>query len=329
MEKSRLHSIIQKFLSGETSEKEKHLLNRFYDSYDNEITEFEPKKEEIFKNQLKKDVFAAAGITIKPKRSISPAVFRYAAAIAFLIILSSAVLYFLKIGREKKQEFTWLEKITEYGQKASIELTDGTKIILNAGSKLKYPEKFIGNQREVFLEGEAYFSVAHDPIKPFIVHTGEVYTTVLGTKFNVKNFDNEQDIAISLIEGKVKVTKETHNEKQTELVLKPMQQIILNKADENQIVGSFDPEEETGWKDNILVFNNVAFEKVLTRLERNFGVKFELKDNSFRNIKIKADFQNESLDTIVKSLAKLTGLQYKTEKNVNSPMKIIFYKKRK
>ena len=172
MEKLKLNNIIEKFLSGKNSEKEKHLLNRFYDSYENEIMEIDPVKEDEIKNQMKSNIFKASGIALKPAKDKYSIILKYAAVIAFFIIISSGVLYYLNIFGDKKHEIAWQEKITEYGQKATIDLTEGTKIILNAGSKLKYPEKFNGKPREVFLEGEALFNVAHNPENPFIVHTG-------------------------------------------------------------------------------------------------------------------------------------------------------------
>jgi transmembrane sensor len=327
MKKIKLYDTIEKFLSGNASEKEEHLLDRFYDSYENKISEIDYIKKEQIKQQIQSNIFKDIGKMQSSKKRVYPYILKLAAAIAFFIILSTGALYFLNIFGEKKHDIVWNEKITEYGQKASIDLSDGTKISLNAGSKLKYPNKFNGNPREVFLEGEAYFDVAHNPQKPFIIHTGEIYSTVLGTKLNIKAFPDEKDISISLVEGKVKVTKENLSEKQAELLLKPMQQITLNKESEEYTLCFFDLQQTTGWKDNVLIFNNISFDKVLNQLERSFGVKFELNDNSMKYIKINANFKNESLTTIVKSLAKLTKLQYKIEQNINSPAKIIFFKK--
>ncbi|NJD21706.1 MAG: DUF4974 domain-containing protein [Melioribacter sp.] len=229
--------------------------------------------------------------------------------------------------RKVQTEISWNEKTTKMGEKWIVSLSDGSRIILNADSKLKYPEHFTNSSREVFLEGEAYFEIHHDTTNPFIVHSGNLSTKVLGTKFNVSAFPNEKEISVSLVEGKVEVAKKEADSEERIVILKPRQQLVYNKVKEISTFDQFDEQTAVGWKDNKLVFRKEPFASVLVKLERTYGVKFELQDKSFSSQKITANFQNESLWTVSESLKKLTGLQYKTVKENNVTKKIVFYKK--
>ncbi|RPI05002.1 MAG: DUF4974 domain-containing protein [Ignavibacteriae bacterium] len=252
---------------------------------------------------------------------------RIALSFAVPAVLLIGALVLINVLRQNPASITWIEKSTVMGEKSILTLLDGTKITLNADSKLKYPARFGEELREVSLEGEAYFEVTHDAGKPFVVHTGDIATTDLGTKFNVSAFPREQTITISLEEGKIEVSAKNSNRKKNEMILSPAQQLVYNKEKETSTVGAFDPEKVIGWKDNILVFENEPLSEVLEPLERYFGVKFEIADRSLAGRTIKANFKNESFWTVVKVIEKATGLTYKTSKENNELKKIVFCEK--
>ncbi|MGD8778079.1 MAG: FecR domain-containing protein [Ignavibacteria bacterium] len=219
-------------------------------------------------------------------------------------------------------EVSLYEKTTEPGQKSILTFFDGTRITLNAGSKLRYPKQFKNSKREVYLEGEAYFEVAHNPDRPFIVHSGKISTTVLGTKFNVKAFPNEKEIAVSLIEGSVKI----YVAEKEEQLLVPEQQLSYNKLTGSEQVKEFDLVQVTGWKDNILKFVSVPLENVFAQLERTYGVKFILEDAAYAQEKIRAGFNNESFWTVIKVIKSASGLEYRTITEKDEIKAIVFYK---
>lgn len=250
-------------------------------------------------------------------------------AAVFLVIFCG---YFLMnqfgvFNRNDKDNIVWVEKVTALGEKAEIFLPDNSKIILNGSSKLKYPKQFDGDKREVELEGEAYFEVTHKPDFPFIVHAGNISTTVLGTKFNVSAFTNENNIAVSLIEGKVKVSRKESKELQPIIILQPNQQFIYNREAKISSVEQFDTDKTIGWKDNILIFDNESLVQVLARLERAYGTKFELAANSFKDFKVTANFKKEYCLTVIEVLQKLTGLEASTTKENDEIIKIVFEEK--
>ncbi len=247
---------------------------------------------------------------------------RAAASIAFITLLSAFMLYQLGIFDSKAPVITWNEKQTVPGQKSILTLFDGTKITLNAESSLRYPTKFGEKSREVHLNGEAYFEVVHKTERPFVVHTNGIKTTVLGTKFNISAFKDERDISVSLVEGAVSISADMPDDK---VLLKPAQQFLYNKENNEKVIKAFDALEVTGWKDNILIFNNIPLENVFVDLHRAFGVEFELSDESYKKQKIKANLNNESFWAVVEVIKFATGLNYKTITEKGELKKVIFY----
>lgn len=256
---------------------------------------------------------------------LNPVFTKVAAAVAFIMLISSIAIYYSGILEQKKPVIAWFEKSTEMGEKSIVTLLDGTTITLNADSKLKYPRKFEDRSREIYLEGEAYFEVAHDTAHPFIVHASNISTTVLGTHFNVSAFEGEKEITVSLVEGSVKVSADKN--RKGEVILSPKQQLVFDREDETSKVEIFNSQSAIGWKDNIFVFNDERLEKIFVQLERTYGVRFELADKSFKNKKIKANFKSESLWTVVEVIKHATGLSAKSVQENNDVKKIVFYKK--
>jgi transmembrane sensor len=128
-----------------------------------------------------------------------------ASLLAGLCISATAAYYYRYALLDRLDPIASKQLVAANGQTVNFTLADGTKIWLNAGSKLTYPETFRGEKREIKLEGEAFLDVAHDPAQAFIVHTGQVSTQVLGTSFNIKAYANERFIKVDVLSGKVGV----------------------------------------------------------------------------------------------------------------------------
>ena len=254
-----------------------------------------------------------------------PMFLRIAASFALIIVLAAGALFLVPALKQKQSSIAWNEKKTVMGEKSIVTLLDGTNITLNADSKLSYPVRFGEDLREVSLEGEAYFEVIHDDAKPFIVHAGGVTTIDRGTKFNIHAFPHEDDIVVSLEEGKVEVSTINDGKRKEDVMLAPAQQWTYSKEHETDKIEPCDVQKAVGWKDNILIFDNEPLSKILVPLERYFGVKFEVADRALARRTIKANFKNESLWTVVKVIEKATGLSYKTDQEHNELKKIVFY----
>jgi transmembrane sensor len=183
------------------------------------------------------------------------------------------------------------------GQKSTIYLSDGTKVILNAQSSLLYNNDFGSEKREVKLTGEAFFEVSKDPKKPFIVRTGDIITTVLGTSFNVNAFPEMRNIQVAVMTGKVKVeTSANADDSNTaqELHLLPTEMAVYNTTDKTLVPTKFSL-EEISWKDGIIFFKNTNEPMALAKLERWYGVEFEIVNKSPRLWDITAEYDNISL----------------------------------
>lgn len=244
---------------------------------------------------------------------------------ASVVLFIVGTLFLLNHFTVSPKQLTLNEKSTLVGQKSILTLFDGTKITLNANSKLKYPTHFGETSRDVYLEGEAYFEVVHNSHKPFIVHTNEISTTVLGTKFNVCSFSDEDNIEVSLVEGKVTVSN-TEDENSGEVLLKPKEQFIYNKKRHKTEVRKFNIVKVVGWRDNTFIFNNEPLGIALKKLERAFGVKFELSaKNKVKRYRLKANIKNESFWGVVETIKYATGLEYKVISENNEIEKVMFW----
>jgi hypothetical protein len=156
----------------------------------------------------------------------------------------------------------------------NIVLADGSRVWLNAGSTLRYPVLFMGKERKISVTGEAYFEIAHDASKPFIVTNGSLDIRVLGTHFNVNAFEDDgNDIKITLLEGSVKIK----NGKATGL-LKPGQQARVNK--EIRVVSDVDLDMVMAWKNGYFQFENASLQTVLKQVSRWYGVDVVYEGNN-------------------------------------------------
>ncbi len=159
---------------------------------------------------------------------------------------------------------------TPKGGQYRITLPDGTKVYLNAASSLKYPTQFVGDSREVVLIGEAYFEVAQDKQKPFVVNTKGQQVRVLGTQFNVNAYPDEQEVTTTLVKGSVEIFNMHTNRSN---VLKPGEQALLREN--NMTVAPVDVAYYTGWKEGRFTFNRTGLAVILRQIERWYDIEFD------------------------------------------------------
>ncbi|HZX75026.1 MAG TPA: FecR domain-containing protein [Cyclobacteriaceae bacterium] len=186
------------------------------------------------------------------------------------------------------------------GQMSVTTLADGTKVWLKADSKLTYANDFVNHEtREVFLDGEAFFEVAHDASKPFIVHTSEINIKVLGTSFNVKSYSNEKKIETTLLEGKVRINRAGETGDETSLVLKPNQKAVFERETKMMDVEQVQAEKTISWRDERLVFEDADYEDVFTELERWYDVKIIVEATTDPHCKLNANIGRETLEEVL------------------------------
>ncbi|AOZ99783.1 FecR family protein [Flavobacterium commune] len=201
-----------------------------------------------------------------------------------------------------------------YGKTFVITLSDGTVVNMNAGSSLKYPVQFIkGHNREVVLEGEAFFEVTKDKKHPFIVKTRGVDVKVLGTKFNVSSYKEEADINTVLVEGSVSLSSVVApNEKE---MLVPGEKGTWNIQKNGIAVEKVDTRIYTEWMTGELVFRKATFREIIIRLERTYNVTIENNKKELLDRKFNASFNKniESIDKVLQTMSEIQNFTYKKE----------------
>lgn len=231
---------------------------------------------------------------------------------------------------------SWQVKKTAKGTKSTIKLADGTKVILNADSKLEYPEKFTGAIREVHLTGEAFFDVKHDENTPFIIYTSKLSIKVLGTEFNVRSYPEDSISETTLIRGLIEVT--LNSRPSDKIILRPKEKLIVSnessintktavpqpsKIPDTRLVISnlhyVSPSDsaivETSWLDNKLVFQNKSFSDLAGDLERRYGVNIEIRNDLVKDFRFTGIFEKENIEQVLNALSLTEKFNYRKEKN--------------
>lgn len=206
------------------------------------------------------------------------------------------------------QPDAWQVRAVPAGQKLSLTLPDGTHIKLNANTVLAFPQAFSDSLRVVEVrKGEAFFEVAEDAAKPFVVRTGTTQTRVLGTTFNVRYQAEVEQVEVALVSGKVRYTAED-----TELILAPSEMVRTNARGTQK--SNFDLLAVTGWKDGKIVFDNTPIEEVLNVLENWYGVEIEVDNNLKNKATYTGVFENQTLESV------LIGLGFSTQSKIRQKM---------
>lgn len=208
---------------------------------------------------------------------------------------------------------TWVKQSNADGERKEIALEDGTKITLNAASDLSYPSAFDTNARIVRLTGEAFFNVARDTGRPFIVETSTLRIKVLGTQFNVKAFEDGTVAKVTLVTGKVEVVPLGGGTVHAPVTLSPGMQYSVEAATGESRLLAGAAQTATGWMTNRIVWEEERLPEAMKTLERRFAVTIELRDAELRDETVTGRFQSESLTEILGMLRATGGIEFSVE----------------
>lgn len=250
-------------------------------------------------------------VSVRPKLSFLHYWQQVAAILLLPLLILSAYLYFKPASQIAE---TYQELFTPYGTWSVVNLPDGSKVWLNAGSSLKYPTQFSDKQRVVSMQGEAYFEVESDKEHPFIVKTKQLTVEATGTAFNVNAYAPDHVAAVTLVKGKVAVTLD---QKKT-ISLSPGEKIDYNLATSLYNVNKTNTYKWCSWKDGILIFRDDPLEYVFKRLGQTYNVEFILKDAELGKYSYKATFEGESLNEILRLLEMSAPIRCKEVSNRNT-----------
>lgn len=216
------------------------------------------------------------------------------------------------------------EVVTRYGTRSFLQLPDGSKLWLNAGSKVKYIEGFAGG-RVLTLTGEAFFDVRHDPAHPFIIHTGKLDIRVLGTSFNLKAYPNDSTVETTLIDGKVEI--DFQDKGRESIVLKPREKVVIPLREARLAQAGGAPVDrrtvrpdptyqtliETSWVEDKLIFRNETFSDVSMRLERWYNIHFSFEDKRYLQDRLTGYFKDQPIQHVMDALQISLGFRYRID----------------
>ncbi len=198
------------------------------------------------------------------------------------------------------------KSITERAEYKYLLLPDSTQVWLNAGSLLEYPDHFGKGNREVTLSGEAYFDVKHAAEHPFLIHTRQILTTVMGTAFNINAYPERTNITVSVSRGKVKVSRGT---KLVAMLLKG-QQVRVDDADSTVIEKNIAVNTVAGWQQGNLIYEDEPLQNIIADLQRVYSASIQISDTNIRQLKISTRFRREQgISQALEILCKLTDTQ--------------------
>jgi transmembrane sensor len=207
-----------------------------------------------------------------------------------------------------------IEVVAPMGNKAMTSLPDGTKIWLNAGSTIEYSLSDKKNIREVFLTGEAYFEVAKNPHKPFIVNAGVIIIKAYGTTFNVKAYPEERVVEATLVEGSISV--EVKNKPENRIMLNPDEQVFYYKptSERNEkllITKGINSELFTSWINDRLQISGETLESLAVKLERKYGMAIHFEDNSLKDLRFTGIIENETIEQVLELIKISSSVNYR------------------
>ncbi len=279
------------------------------------------------------------------KRSVQ--MFYRAVQIAAIVVVTFGIGFFVQ--KYLPEESNYASVNVPYGAKSELELPDGSKVWVNAGSKIKYPTNLDAKEINLYLEGEAYFDIVKNPKRSVNVKTASITIQVHGTTFNVKSYNDENIVETTLIEGSISITGQVGDKVIKEpIFLKPNEQATLIKSSEEieitdkdaaanetaeetqpekeiqqirnvqprlQIVEGVETEDIVLWRYNVLLFKNERFEDLAVKLERWYNVEIDIRNDDLKNSRYTGTFEKETIEQAMKALSLSLPFSYEMDKN--------------
>ncbi|WP_134088624.1 FecR family protein [Olivibacter sp. XZL3] len=333
----KLSQLIEKYIQKETNASENKIVEDYFDSFSslpNVLENMSPEERAIIKRRMQEKLHRR--LSGKPIR-LYPTVknFRKIAAAAAVLLASLAVTvyHYQPFSTSKKNQVLTLKS----GEQREVILPDGTKVRLNASSKLIYPNSFDdASRREITLIGEAFFDVVKKSDKPFLIHTPRMEIQVLGTAFNVRDYKEDKIAETSLIEGKVAVWKT--GQAADRFLLKPKEKFVVTEklpVNNNQMASKHPVKQlnatvepvtiskgdgttlETEWLLKRMTIEEESLSQIAQRLERMYGIKIVISNPEVAKQHYSATFENEHLDNVIGALQVVKPFRYKKDDQGN------------
>lgn len=238
------------------------------------------------------------------------------AAVAIVLLGLITVTAYWQGSRQIQSNFSDIVVEAPLGSKTKLTLPDGSTVWLNAGSKMVYSQGFGVSDRRLVFQGEGYFEVEKNDEMPFLVQTHDVNVTVVGTKFNFRNYPEDEEAVVELLEGKVAL----ENQLKEEVVryLSPNEKMVLHKATGEMDITSTKVKEATLWTENILLFDEDLLPDIVRELERSYHVQIEIENEDLKQTRFYGQFNQleQNIYDVLDMLSETGKLKYHEEGKV-------------
>lgn len=304
MSLQEIDTLLDRYLLGTASADEILLVEQWLeenDTHQNDWKSMDEQSKKVWLSDLYQDIHQSL-IQKKDNAPVSQIKFlRIVAAIAATLAIVLGISVLLNKNTDLKNNH---ELAVNKGEQRFVELSDGTKVWLNSGSKLTVDLDFNGENRKVNLTGEAYFEVTHNANKPFIVYTGKLSTKVLGTRFNIRAYEAEEEIKVALISGSVELIEEGEST-ENRIILKPTEVAAYKKNKHFiEVVNTEKIEPFVEWKSQKIDFAETPLKDAVKQLELIYHVKILLENDHLSDCKITGSFEaKHGISEIMKSIA--------------------------
>lgn len=274
----------------------------------------EKRKSRLFSKIKKRIDSKGKGDSIPRYANRSPVEMWVRVGVFVFLIAVSSISFWVSFSEEETvpvvSALEWITKSNPRGQKSTIHLPDGSTVVLNSESTVRYKPDFGQTHRDVFLQGESFFEVASDSLFPFRVFSGELVTVALGTSFNINSYEAGR-VQVQLATGKVRVFSGGREEEQ--VFLDPGEEVLLMEGHSLR-KKKFNLQRAFLWKEGILFFEKTPFSEVVVDLERWYGVDIKIKNGVGGQVaerRVSAEFDNVYLGDLLESLGYAYGFDYR------------------
>lgn len=321
MSQNEAIKLLDKYLDGSCTPTERQQVEQWLEGIGRpgEWSSFDDESRKKFIEDLFEDILANSGYKQLPpvrQRRIRPRIYKISAAV--LLFLAGWVCFYQyrKHSVSTDQNIIFRYEYTGTGEMKQLKLPDGTLVFLNNNSELKYPAHFLKANRQVYIKGEAYFEVAQNAAKPFIVHSGSLKTKVLGTAFNVNAYPHDKMVQITVITGKIAVGTEDEADRSTRILTKN-EQLTFHGSDKkiNSPI-QVNATEFSSWKSGKLTFYRCPMEEVIRVLHRAYGTNMKLKNPALNSCEITGHFdRNQGLNDVLKAICLSIGGRFENNRD--------------
>lgn len=321
MDEHNIRDLLKKYADNRCTDDEKQKVEQWYLNASSSAGQDQQIPDEDVLLALKE----ASWKEIKKRKRARVKTLKWIGSAAAAVILVVVMLWGGRVRNPEKEVITFVQLETGKDNVRLFVLPDSSRVWLNSGSRIRYNSRFNIEERELILEeGEAFFDVTHQPLKPFTVIAGNTKTAVLGTAFNIRSYHYLDERQISVARGKVQVETFAGNSKNGPEILLPGEQLAVDTASGRYQKRTIKAEDLKAWKEGLLQFNNETLLTISKMIENKFLIRSRFASDSISNLRFKASFKtNDPLKTILDDLSQAGNLDYRIEANeiIFSPKK--------